>query len=147
MPTHYQGNEEERAALDAFIKLLRAADSVCARTTAHLARYQLTASQFGVLEAVYHLGPLHQHVLGRKLLKSGGNITMVVDHLEQRGLVRRERDTSDRRRIRVVLTPSGMKLVSTLFPRHAAIIRDDMSTLSAAELKQLGKLCKTVGLG
>jgi MarR family 2-MHQ and catechol resistance regulon transcriptional repressor len=147
MPTHYQGNEEERAALDAFIKLLRAADSVCARTQAHLARYQLTASQFGVLEAVYHLGPLHQHVLGHKLLKSGGNITMVVDHLEQRGLVRRERDTSDRRRISVVLTPSGTKLVSTLFPKHAAIIRDDMSTLSAAELKQLGKLCKKVGIG
>ena len=44
-----------------------------------------------------HLGPMHQRELGRKLLKSSGNITLVVDNLEKRGLVRREREREDRR--------------------------------------------------
>jgi MarR family transcriptional regulator, 2-MHQ and catechol-resistance regulon repressor len=147
MPTHYKGSPQERSALDALIKLLRAADSVCARTQAHLARYQLTTSQFGVLEALLHLGPLHQNELGRKLLKSGGNITVVVDHLEQRGLVRRERDSVDRRRITVELTASGQKLIGALFPKHAAAVKREMGVLSEPELKQLGKLCKKFGLG
>ncbi|NLF76610.1 MAG: MarR family transcriptional regulator, partial [Chloroflexi bacterium] len=74
MPTHYDGTPEERRALDAYIKLQRAADTVLARTTAHLAAHGLTVSQFGALEALYHLGTLSQRDLAQKLLKSTGNI-------------------------------------------------------------------------
>ncbi|HEU4753262.1 MAG TPA: MarR family transcriptional regulator, partial [Armatimonadota bacterium] len=107
MPTRYQGSEEEVRALDAWIKLLRCTESLVGRQSARLAEQGLTVSQFGALEALLHLGPLCQRELGEKLLKSSGNITMVVDNLERRGLVRRERSAEDRRYITVHLTPEG----------------------------------------
>nr|NIP73420.1 MarR family transcriptional regulator [Gammaproteobacteria bacterium]NIR98346.1 MarR family transcriptional regulator [Gammaproteobacteria bacterium]NIV21028.1 MarR family transcriptional regulator [Gammaproteobacteria bacterium] len=83
MGTHYKGDPAEVAALDAYIKLARAAESVIARIHRRTAS-GLTVSQFGVLEALYHLGPMHQRMIGAKLLKSGGNVTMVIDNLEKR---------------------------------------------------------------
>jgi MarR family 2-MHQ and catechol resistance regulon transcriptional repressor len=146
MSTRHKGTEEEVRALDAYIKLMRAAESVSARLAPHLARAGLTVSQFGALEALYHLGPLCQRDLGRKILKSGGNITMVVDNLEKRGLVERQRARDDRRYITIHLTREGRRLIGELFPRHAVAIREEMSVLSGAELERLGRLCKRIGL-
>jgi len=147
MPTHYQGTEDEIRALDAYIKLARAAESVTARINAHLADVNLTVSQFGVLEALYHLGPLHQNELGQKILKSSGNMTLVIDNLCRRGLVERHRDTADRRYITVCLTEAGRTLISELFPRHVQIVRREMDVLSVAEQEELQRLCRKVGLG
>ena len=146
MGTRHKGTEEEVRALDAYIKLMRAAESVAARLAPHLSSAGLTPSQFGALEALYHLGPLCQRDLGRKILKSGGNITMVVDNLEKRGLAERERTIEDRRYVSVHLTREGRKLIGELFPRHARAIREEMGVLSLAELEKLGRLCKRVGL-
>ena len=146
MPTRYAGPEREVRALNAFIKLLRAADSVTGRLNQHLTEAGLTMSQFGTLEALLHLGPLCQKELGEKLLKSSGNVTMVVDNLERRGLVRRERDTQDRRYVTVHLTEAGEKLIRELFPRHAAAIAAEMGALSAEEQDELGRLCRKLGL-
>jgi len=110
MPTHYRGSTEERAALDAYIKLMRAAESVTARLEPLMRAADLTVGQFGALEALLHLGPLCQRDLGRKLLRSGGNTTVVVGNLARRGLVRRTRRSDDRRFITVTLTDKGRRL-------------------------------------
>ncbi len=146
MGTKYRGKAEEVSALNAFIKLMRAADSVMNRTQMRLKEFNLTASQFGAMESLYHLGPMCQRDVGAKLLKSGGNITMVVDNLEKRGLVTRKRDTGDRRFITVTLTPDGRSLIEEVFPAQLAGIVKDMSILSSAEQEQFGALCKKVGL-
>lgn len=147
MGTHYKGSRQEVAALNAYIKLVRAAESVTARLNRKTTKAGLSVSQFGVLEALYHLGPLCQRDLGNKLLRSSGNITMVVDNLEKRGLVRRERDEQDRRFISVHLTDKGRRLIQEMFPEHVQLIVEAMSVLTPAELKELERLCKTVGLG
>jgi MarR family 2-MHQ and catechol resistance regulon transcriptional repressor len=72
---------------------------------------------------------------------------MVIDNLEKRGLVRRERDTTDRRMFIVHLTGEGYNLIRKIFPSHAALITDEMSVLNAADQKLLGDLCRKVGLG
>jgi len=146
MGTKYNGTVEEVAALDVFIKLMRAANSVMGRVDSQLAKEGLTASQFGTLESLYHLGPLCQRDLGRKLLKSGGNITVVIDNLEKRGLVRRERDTEDRRFITVHLTESGQALIREVFPRQLARIVERMAALTDTEKIELGALCRKLGL-
>lgn len=146
MPTHYQGPPEEVRALDAFIKLARAASSVLARTNRPLAADALTAGQFGVLETLLHLGPLNQCDLARKHLQSGGNITMIVDNLEKAGLVRRERLAEDRRYVRVHLTEAGRALTASILPRHVGAITRQMSVLTAAEQEELGRLCRKLGL-
>ncbi len=142
----FKSNEKEMRALNTYTKLMRAAESLTARAHEHLSSAGLTLSQFGVLEALHHIGPMSQKVIGQKILRSSGNITMVIDNLEKRRLVRRERDASDRRSFIVHLTDTGSKLIRKIFPPHAAVITHEMSTLTAAEQKALGDLCKKLGL-
>src|SRR5271155_6276168 len=91
MPTHFQGDADTVRALSAYINLIRATDSTVAKATAHLEGLGVTTGQFAVLEALLHLGPMCQHTLGEKLLRSGGNVTLVVDNLERHGWGRRGR--------------------------------------------------------
>ncbi len=147
MSTRHQGSPEEVRALDAFIKLARAFNSVSARLAPTLAGSGLTEGQFGVLETLLHLGPLHQCDLARKHLQSGGNITMIVDNLEKAALVRRERSATDRRYVRVNLTPEGRDLIERLFPCHARVIAAQFAVLTPGEQEELARLCRKLGLG
>ena len=145
MRARNEGNEKESRALKTYVKLMRAAESVTARTHRHLSSTGLTISQFAVLEALYHSGPLSQKEIGQKILRSSGNITMVIDNLEKTGLVRRERNEADRRFFIVHLTAKGDNLINKIFPPHAAVIAKDLGVLTAAEQNALGSLCKKLG--
>ncbi|HTG81888.1 MAG TPA: MarR family transcriptional regulator [Geobacteraceae bacterium] len=132
--------------LNTYTKLMRAAESVTSRVNRFLAPFNLTISQFGVLEALYHKGPLCQRDIAAKILKSTGNITLVIDNLEKRGLVRRERGSDDRRFLTVHLTDEGANLIAQAFARVEAAIVADMAALTAREQEELGILCKKLGL-
>jgi MarR family transcriptional regulator, 2-MHQ and catechol-resistance regulon repressor len=147
MPTHFSGPEEQKLALDTMIKLTRATNSLLARLTRHNTFGELTESQFGTLEALYHLGSMSQSEICAKLLKSGGNTTLVVDNLEKHGLVARHRDEHDRRVVKVELTPEGYELISSIFPQHAVAVAEEMGVLTPEEQRQLGELCKKLGRG
>jgi MarR family 2-MHQ and catechol resistance regulon transcriptional repressor len=143
----HKRSKEEVTALSAYVKLMRAAESLTARIHRNLAEVGLTISQFGTLEALYHLGPMTQVEIGKKILKSSGNMTMVIDNLEKRGLVRRERSKEDRRYFTVHLTDAGKTLVGEFFPVHAERIVAEMSALTPSEQEQLGRFCKILGTG
>jgi MarR family 2-MHQ and catechol resistance regulon transcriptional repressor len=134
-------------ALAAYIKLLRAGRSVLAHVEPLFATAGLTPTQFGVLEAILHKGPLSQRELGRKVLTSPGNMTDVIDKLEARRLVRRIRQQQDRRTVQVELTSAGRKLIEPLFARHAADIASVMSVLSKDEMRKLDALLRKLGIG
>ncbi len=146
MGTQYQGTQEEIQALDTYIKLARAANAVTQRINAHLSDYDLTVSQFGVLEALYHLGPMQVGQVGEKILKSSGNMTLVVDNLVKRGLVVRQRREDDRRCIDLHLTEDGRFLIETIMPHHVAQVVASLSALSPAEQAQLATLTRQLGL-
>jgi MarR family transcriptional regulator, 2-MHQ and catechol-resistance regulon repressor len=146
MPTHYQGSENEIRALNALINLERASDSLMAQLSTRLEGLGLTAAQFGVLEAVYHLGPMCQRELGRKLLRSGGNVTVVVDNLEKRAWVRRERQAEDRRLVRIHLTERGRALIERVFPQHVEAVVKELGVLAPAEQEELRRLCRKLGM-
>lgn len=147
MPTHYQGDADERLALDTYIKLSRAYESLDTRILHRHSLGNLTLTQFAVLEALYHLGPLTQTEIGAKLLKSGGNITLVIDNLEKHGLAERRRCVTDRRLVYVDLTPAGRATIAEILPRHVAVIVEEMSVLDAAEKAELGRLLRKLGKG
>lgn len=147
MPTHFTGTPEVVLALDTFIKLTRANNSVLARIAQHGTYQDLSVSQFGTLEVLYHLGAMSQTEICGKLLKSGGNTTLVIDNLEKRGLVQRRRDPEDRRVMMVELTEAGLALIRSIFPRHAQVVAEEMAVLSPEEQRQLGELCKKLGKG
>lgn len=142
----YRPTKKEARALNTYVKLMRAAESVTTRIHTHLASEGLSLSQFAVLEALYHLGALSQKEIGEKILKTSGNITMVIDNLEKRDLVSRQRNLKDRRYINVQLTDAGFELINTIFPPHAAVIGREMGVLSATEQETLAYLCKKLGL-
>jgi MarR family 2-MHQ and catechol resistance regulon transcriptional repressor len=144
--THYKGTKDDVRALNAYVKLMRASESVSARIHSHLAEVGLTVSQFGVLEALYHIGSLSQAEIAKKILKSAGNMTMVIDNLEKRGLVKRERKPEDRRYYAVRLTAEGKKLIGSIFPRHAGKIVDAMNAITKTEQEALGHLCRKLEL-
>ncbi|MBE2184281.1 MAG: MarR family transcriptional regulator [Anaerolineae bacterium] len=146
MGTKYQGTAAEIQALNAYIKLTRAANSLLDRTNHHLGGFGLTTSQFGVLEALYHLGRLPQVEISRKLLLSTANMTTVLQNLEKEGLVCRERDTEDQRYIQVSITDAGRTLIEKVLPAHVAGIVAELSVLTGEEQQTLAHLCRKLGL-
>ena len=147
MPTHYSGTRAELRTLDAFIKLTRCTNSLLGRLAERNTIDDLTWSQFAVLEALYHLGPMTQGEISAKVLKSGSNMTTVIDNLERDSLVRRERDADDRRVIHVHLTDEGSRKIEAVLPGHVAAVVEELSVLSAKEQETLAALCKKLGRG
>ena len=147
MGTRYKGSKEEITALDIAIKLVRAAESLISKASLNLSRYNITLSQFGILDAIYHLGPLTQKSLGEKILKSGGNITHVVDNLERRALVKRHRGKNDRRNFEIHLTKKGEKLITKVLPEQVKMIKNELGVLSQEESETFQRLCKKIGGG
>ena len=145
MPTHYEGTDAERRALTAFIRFSRAFQTVDRTIRETFRAHDLTSGQFGVLEALYHLGPMHQGTLGEKLLQSKGNISTIITNLEDRGLVVRRRDEDDRRYVSVHLTDDGKCLIADIFPAHVQRIQETFSVLDDDEIEELGRLCKKLG--
>jgi MarR family 2-MHQ and catechol resistance regulon transcriptional repressor len=146
MPTRYKGSARESRALDTFIKLTRAMETLGNELQRHLASHELTLPQFAVLEALLHLGPMSQGELGRKLLRSNPNMTALLDTLERHGWIQRTRSTEDRRVVVVRLSREGQRLIEKVFPAQAAHIAALLGALSAEEQEQLGALCKKLGL-
>ena len=145
MTTKYSGTQRERRALDAFIKLIRASDSVRRRLEPTITKYGVTAPQFGILETLWHLGPMNHATLATKRLVTRGNVTTAVDILERDGLVRRQRAREDRRHRIVHLTPKGRRLIKRIFPDQLAAIVQDFHVLTQQEQEVLGRLCKKLG--
>jgi MarR family 2-MHQ and catechol resistance regulon transcriptional repressor len=145
MPTHYAGTQQERRALDIFIKLLRAARAMSEWTGDAIAQSGLTDSQFGVLETLYHLGPLLASQLADKHLKSRNNLTVIIDNLEKRGFVRRERDLHDRRAIPIHLTEVGRETVARALPEFAEVVSRRVGVLTTDEQEVLGTLLRKLG--
>lgn len=137
---------EYETALDAYVKLSRAYDTIERRLAMHRPLPAgMTVTQFGVLEALLHKGRLTHHDVARKILKTPGNITGVVDSLERQGLVARSRCEEDRRRVFLELTDHGTTIASRAFARMREAISEEMSVLDPDELVELGRLCKKLG--
>jgi MarR family transcriptional regulator, 2-MHQ and catechol-resistance regulon repressor len=146
MGTRYQGTTEENRVLDSYVKIVRASNSLVARLGEEFHHYGLTESQFGVLEALYHMGPLCLSDLSRKILKSEANMTLIVDNLERDGLVVRKRSNKDRRYIVIHLTKAGREKIKLHFQGHVQVLVTLFQVLEPAEQEELARLCKKLGL-
>lgn len=146
MGSKYTGSKKEMQALNTYIKFVRAAESLNSKINLGLIEFGLTESQFGVLDALFHLGPLKQKEIGRKILKSGGNITMVIDNLEKQHLVKRKRGEKDKRYFIIHLTKNGNRKITEVLPEIVKIIKGHFEVLNSAEQKELARLSKTIGL-
>lgn len=139
----------KQQSLKGYVKLMRAAESVNRRINAeHVLAGRLTMSQFAVLEALFaHGGQLKQVEIAKKILKTPGNLTLVIDNLVRASLVTRTVSAADRRANAIELTPKGSTLISEVFPLMADAITDAFDVLDSQELNQLSELLKKLGTG
>lgn len=138
-------SDDQERALRLWIALARCYSTFARAVSCKVQEYGLTPPQFGVLEALYHLGPLSLGDLAGKLLVTGGNVTYVMDRLEEHGLVYRERSPVDRRIIQAKLTEKGYDLIHGVFPGHGDFIQDITGSLGEEEQEQLRHLLKKLG--
>jgi MarR family 2-MHQ and catechol resistance regulon transcriptional repressor len=147
MGRNFQGTAAEQRALSVYVKLARAANAALAYARVGLEDAGLSLGQFAVLEALYHVGPLNLGDLARRILTSSGNLTLVLDNLEKRGLVKRQQQGRDKRFVIATIKPAGRRLIARIFPEHARRITEVMGRLAPADLEKLGALCRKLGTG
>ncbi len=114
---------------------MRAANSARSYAARSLSDTDLTLTQFAVLEALYHLGPMSLSDIARKVLTTGGNLTMVVGNLEKLGLAKRQSCPEDRRVLIVVLTAKGKTLLQRCLPQTC---RRDCGIPERSEYRRTG---------
>ena len=129
-----------------FLVLWKAARAVEAYAEHSVSDMEMCGSDFAVLEALLHKGPLPVNEIGKKVLLTSGSITVAVDRLESKGLVERRASGTDRRAKIVHLTKEGRKLITRVYANHA----EDMeilasASLSKAERETLIRLLKKIG--
>ena len=146
MKTTKRYGKKADLALSMWVKLARASSTFAKLTSVDIQSYGLTQPQFSVIETLGHLGPMKMGVFCSKLLTSGGNVTVVIDNLEEDGLVEREACPGDRRATNVRLTSKGEKLFKDIFQKHAQFVTKIASVLSEEEQVQLSGLLKKLGM-
>jgi MarR family 2-MHQ and catechol resistance regulon transcriptional repressor len=133
------------AALKAWVILSRAHAAVTRVAQADIGRHGLTQTEFAVLEALHHKGPLLLSELKQKILVTAGGITYLVDRLQGRGLVERRACERDRRAWYAALTAEGEALIAGIFPDHARAIEGAFASLDDQELGEATRLLRTLG--
>ncbi len=129
-----------------FLVLWKAARAAQAYAEKSILELEMCGSDFAVLEALLHKGPLPVNEIGKKVLLTSGSITVAVDRLETKGLVERRAHGSDRRARIVHLTNEGRRLITRAYAEHAADMeRLAFASLTTTERKTLIRLLKKIG--
>jgi MarR family 2-MHQ and catechol resistance regulon transcriptional repressor len=140
-------DRRQDTALKLLIVMSRALNAVTEHVSKEdMEQHGITPTEFAILEALYHKGPLLLGEVQRKILVTSGGITYLVDRLVEKGLVKREQCPEDRRARYAVLTPTGQALIKKIFPAHAARIEEAMSGLTQAEQREATALLRKLGL-
>jgi MarR family transcriptional regulator, 2-MHQ and catechol-resistance regulon repressor len=128
-----------------WLLLWKAARGVEAHSTRSIARFEMVPTDFGVLEALLHKGPLTVKQLGEKVLLTSGSMTAAVDRLESRELVTRCDDARDRRARIIRLTAAGQELIERAFAEHSAAMEEAVRGFSKEDRAALLPLLRRLG--
>lgn len=143
-PVKTISHETSGAAL--WVVLARAYRSMAAFVERSVAALGIGLSDFMILEALLHKGPLTMSELCDAALITNASMTAAIDRLEKRDFVERVADKQDRRVRRVQLTPQGTALIKRLYARHERDLEEVMSAVSPSERAELRRGLKTIGL-
>jgi DNA-binding MarR family transcriptional regulator len=131
-------------ALSTWVRLLRA-HALMLRAVRRGMPRELTLPQFDVLaQLAREPEGMTPGQLTRELLVTAGNVTGIVDRLEQLGLVQRKRVPEDRRVVRVRLTARGRRLMERVLPRHRRQVESLLAAMAPVELSRLRDLLGTL---
>ncbi len=127
---------------DAWVKLQRAADSLLGVLGQTLKPYGVSPTQYHALRILRGAGPdgLPCGEVAARMINQDPDVTRLFDRMEKRGWIVRERSRVDRRVLLSRVTNAGLALLDSLDAAIAAYHRSTMGHLTAAELKDLGRL-------
>jgi MarR family transcriptional regulator, 2-MHQ and catechol-resistance regulon repressor len=138
-------NEPDLSGIHLWLLLWKASRAVEAHSMRSIARFQMGTTDFGVLEALLHKGPLTVKQLRQKVLLTSGSMTTAVDRLEARGLVARHDDATDRRARIIRLTPAGQTLIECAFDQHRDQMEAALADFSNEDRANLLPLLRRLG--
>lgn len=133
-------------SLKLWVVLARAYEAVARQSAADVARHGLTIPEFGILDLLYHKGPVFLGEVQKRVLVSSGGTTFLIDRLAAKGLVERRSCDTDRRARYAALTPAGERLIARIFPEHAEHMAKVLGGLSGKEQQQATALLRALGL-
>lgn len=144
MPIADKPTETSAAAL--WVVLARAYRSMASFVERSIAALDIGLSDFMILEALLHKGPLTMSELCESALITNASMTAAIDRLEERAFVERIPDKQDRRVRRAQLTAQGTALIKRLYGRHERDLDEVMAGIPASERAELRRGLKTIGL-
>ncbi|MDE1154532.1 MAG: MarR family winged helix-turn-helix transcriptional regulator [Acidobacteriaceae bacterium] len=139
------GKENDPDGLRIWLLLIKSYHSLLECTAHTLRASGLGDSDFRVLEALLHKGPLPVNTIGAKVFLAPGSISVAVDRLLHNGLVTRDLSTADRRVRMVSLTTKGRDLIEQVFAEHAAQINALTAEMPGKERRRLADSLKWLG--
>lgn len=128
-----------------YLVLMQTSKAVQERMRSELNQYNLSMTEFSVLEVLFHKGKQTIQQIGHSILISSGSMTYIIDKLEQKGLLNRIACPDDRRVIHVVLTANGKDLMEKIMPKHTELVEDLFDSINPDEVQILVRLLKKVG--
>jgi MarR family 2-MHQ and catechol resistance regulon transcriptional repressor len=127
----------DRNNLKLVIALARTHNALFGRIEKRLRKHNLSISEFGVLEFLFHKGRQPVQTIAEKILVTSGTITYVIDKLVKKDLVAREKCSEDKRRFYVDLTENGRNLISEIFPYHEEHLEELFEDMDHESKKEL----------
>ncbi len=134
---------------EAFLGLQRTADLAARPIEKVFARHKLTPEQYNVLRILRGAEPegLPTLVIGRRMITRASNVTRIIDRLEVKGLLIRRREPSDRRVVRIRISPAGLTLLGRMQASVDGTTERAMAGLSPKEAERLNLLLEKIRAG
>ena len=136
---------QDLSGVHLWLVLMKAFQALARHAAESIQRTNLCDSDFRVLEALLHKGPLPVNTIGPKVWLTPGSISVAVDRLVKKGLVSRKDHPDDRRVRQVELTAKGRALIARGFQEHSAAMETSVRVLSKNERLTLLRLLKKLG--
>ena len=136
---------EDLSGVHVWLVLWKCFRSMFAYARQNLSLVGLGESEFGILEVLLHKGPLPVNTIGPLVYLTSGSISVAVDRLQAKAYVTRQNDAEDRRKIVVVLTSKGQKLITEAFRDHAAAMEKAFEGFSSSQRSQLLNYLRRLG--
>ncbi len=141
-----RSSEDPTTAAALWVVLARAYRSMEAFVEGSIAALGIGLSDFMILEALLHKGPMTMSALCDAVLLANASMTSAIDRLESKRFVQRVADKEDRRVRLVQLTPEGVTVIKRLFARHLKDLDEVMKDVPAVQRADLRRALKTIGL-
>ena len=136
---------QDSTGVHVWLVFMKAFQALLPHAARSIKRTELGDSDFRVLEALLHKGPLPVNTIGPRVWLTPGSISVAVDRLVKKGLVSRKDHPDDRRVRQVELTAKGRALIARGFQEHSAAMETSVRVLSKNERLTLLRLLKKLG--